>query len=223
MKKLLLFWEDQHPLARNNVLILAISIVIWFFLLILTYVAPRNFTIEQVFEIAVTQRIWEITSLVLIALLVYNALRLTYRYTTKLASFSSLAMAWAVIVLMLFIAANSPSFHHSTISYLTGDSYGTVLTEFKEICDEWEATYGQQSAIALNPDNVDLGYFQDRDEVDIKRIQRAMFFDFGTEQQQFGLVCVLGGGSYPDSGRAENFEYDKIEKNYYEFVERDER
>jgi hypothetical protein len=223
MKNLLLFWEDQHPLARNNILILVVSIVIWISLLVLTYFVPRNFAIEQVFEIAVTQRIWEITILVLMALMAYNAVRLTYRYATKLASFASVAMAWTSIAIMLLIAANSPSFHHSTISYLTGDSYGTVLTEFKDLCDGWEATYGQQSTVALNPDDLDLGYFQNREEVDVMRIQRAVFFNFGTNQQRFGLACVLGGGSYPDSGRAENFKYDKIEKNYYEFIERDDR
>lgn len=223
MKRLLPFWEDQHPLARNNMLILALAVIVWLLLALITYIAPRIMTLEQVIRFSVLERVWSITSFVLVVLLLLNALRISLRFLQRSIGLASVGMAWLSTLMVLFLTLNLPSFFEQAIGYVMDEPYSSVLEEYQALCDEWEATYGQQVTIALQPGNVDLGFFQDREEVNVTRIQKTIFFDFGTPEQRFGLACVLGGGSPPDSGRADDYMYTRIEKNYYEWIERTDR
>ena len=218
-----LFWEDQHPLARNNVAVLGLMLAVWLILLVITYIAPRVLSVVDVFRLAAIERIWSITSFILIFILLFNCFRILIRWTKNQVPFTSVALAVLVLPVVAALTLYIPSFLHATVSYKMGDSFGTVFDEYQKLCDDWEATYGQQPTIALRPSEVDLGYFANRQEVEVWRDRSVILFDFGDEEQRYGLACVLGGGVPHTDGRTDDFTFRHIDKNYYEFVEHKDR
>jgi hypothetical protein len=214
------FWEDQHPLARSNVAMLALSLAIWIILVIATYIAPRILTFKQVFQVALVEQLWSITSLVLVAIMIFNAIRTLDRWRKKQVAPSSVVLAVIAVACVLVITLNLPSFVEGTVSYVMGEPYGKVFDNFQSLCDNWENTYGQEATIAVNPSTEDLGMFEDVKKVRVTRDRHVVFFDFGDQIQRFGLACALGGTEPHTDGMADDFHYHRIRKYYYEFVER---
>jgi hypothetical protein len=213
-------WEDQHPLARSNFLLLGLlllsSIVLWLMLM----VAPRMFDLHIVFQLAVIERLWFLANVVLLAIFVYSIIRLMWMATHKDISYVSLLMVWITPFVLMIPLILMPTFFQAMSSYQMGRSYREISQQFSALCDDWQASYGQQASIALRVDDVDLGLFQDNDRVNVWRESNTIFFDFGDETQSFGLACALGGREPYDSGqRSRSFYYRHIQKHYYEFYE----
>jgi hypothetical protein len=213
-------WEDQHPLARSNFLLLGLlvasSLVLW----LLMIFTPRFLDLHTVFQLAVIERLWFLGNVVLLAIFVYSIIRLTWMAFRKDISSISLLMVWVTPFILMLPLLVLPTFFRATASYQLGYSYTDISAEFSALCDDWQATYGQQASIALRVDDVDLGLFQDNDHVTVWRESNTVFFDFGDETQSFGLACALGGREPYDSGRrSRNFDYHHIQQNYYEFYD----
>lgn len=213
-------WEDQHPLARSNILLLSLlltsSLALWLMMLL----TPRFLDLRTVFQLAVIERLWFLGNIVLLAIFVYSIIRMSWMAFRKDISHISLVMVWITPVFLMIPLLLMPTFFRAMASYQLERSYGEISDEFSALCDEWEATYGQQASIAISVDEVDLGMFQDNGRVNVWRESNTVFFDFGDETQSFGLACALGGREPFDSGRrSRNFDYQHIRKNYYEFYD----
>jgi hypothetical protein len=213
------YWEDLHPLSRNNIAIMVVAMVVWVTFQIITYAAPRLLTLHQVFQWAIIERLWTITGLVLIAVLVFNALRLLMRFARREVSWMSAASAWAVIGVVVYTTFWLPSFFNSTVSYVMGQSYGDVYNGFETLCDKWEERYRDEDTITLRISDEDLGLFENRAEVDVRRERNVVFFDFGDEEQEFGLACAIGGEEPHSTGRARDYEYHHINQHYYQYID----
>lgn len=217
-RKPIIIWEDLHPHTRNNIAVLIVAAGVWVILYGLTFLAPRIMNLHRVFQFALIERLWVITSIVLIAVMVFNAVRVAMRYRERLISLTSVVLAVIVIAPVIFFTLYLPSFFNAASSYALGEPYGKIFNQFSNYCDEWEASYGQQANIAIRPQDLDLGLF-DKHDVEVYRERKVVFFNFGDEGQVFGLACVLGGGVPHTDGKASDFQYQHIENNYYQFVE----
>ncbi len=220
----LIWWEDLHPATRYSVAILAFQAGMWLIMNLLTYAAPRFLSYKQVFNFAILERLGTIISLILIAIVIYNSARVVQRYWEKVANLTSVILSLVAGVGLIIVALNMPSFLKGTIGHNMGASYPSVFSDFRGYCDEWQETYGQQATVAIRPDDLDLGIFNDETRVDVYRIgsgeTATVIFQMGDEEQRFGLACVLGTGESPyNLGRASDFDYVHWGKNYYGFVE----
>lgn len=213
-------WEDQHPLARSNVLLVALLLLSSFLLWVIMRFAPRLLDIQTVFQVAVIERLWFLGNVVLLAIFVYSIIRLMWMAFRKDISYLSLLMVWITPFILMIPLLVMPTFFQEAASYQIGQPYSEIMGEFTALCDEWEATYGQQASSALRVQDVDLGLFQDNERVEVWRESNTIFFDFGDDTQSFGLACVLGGKEPYDSGRrSRDFDYRRVQKNYYEFYD----
>ncbi len=213
-------WEDQHPLARSNVLLVALLLLFSFLLWVIMYLSPRLLDIQTVFRVAVIERLWFLGNVVLLAIFVYSIIRLMWMAFRKDISYLSLLMVWITPFVLMVPLIIMPTFFQEAASYQLGQPYSEIMGEFTALCDEWEATYGQQASIALRVQEVDLGLFQDNERAKVWRESNTIFFDFGDDTQSFGLACALGGKEPYDSGRrSRDFDYRRVQKNYYEFYD----
>lgn len=220
----LAWWEDQHPAMRYSIGILGFQVGMWLIMNLFTYLAPRFFTYKQVFDFSIIERLGTIVSLILIAIVAFNLLRVSVRYWQKSASLSSVLFSLMAGVGLVIVALNMPSFLKGAIGHNMGASYPTVFAEFRDLCDEWQETYGQQATIAIRPNELDIGRFNEEERVSVYRVDSGetatIIFQMGEEEQLFGLACVLGSGESPyNVGRTSDFDYIHLGQNYYGFVE----
>ena len=224
----LAWWEDQHPAMRYSVGILGFQVGMWLIMNLFTYLAPRFFAYKQVFSFVILERLGTIVSLILVAIVLFNIFRVLMRYFQKVAGLASVLFSIIAGIGLIIVALNMPSFLKGAIGYNMGASYPTVFGEFQDLCDEWQATYGQQSTIAIQPDELEIGRFNDEELVSVYRVgsgeTATVIFQMGDEEQLFGLACVLGTGENPyNLGRTSDFDYVHLGKNYYGFVENKDR
>jgi hypothetical protein len=116
-----------------------------------------------------------------------------------------------------------------------GRPYGEVFDAFSEFCDDWTETYQADNLAPINVDeseDIQNSIFADADKAQIwgyptDRRPATVFFDYGDEEQPFGLACVLREDTPPHRGNArgtggsfEDYNYEHIQQNYYRFIER---
>lgn len=220
----LIWWEDLHPASRYSMAILGFQVGMWLLMNLLTYAAPRFLTYQQVFNFAILERLGTIISLILVAIVIYNSARVVQRYFQKFANSMSVILSLVAGVGLVVVALNMPAFLKGVIGHNMGASFPSVFGEFRDYCDEWQDTYGQQATIAIRPDDLDLGIFNDETRVDVYRVgsgeTATVIFQMGEEEQRFGMACVLGSGESPyNLGRTSDFDYVHWGQNYYGFVE----
>lgn len=220
----LAWWEDQHPLMRYSVGLLIFQIGMWLILNAATYLAPRFFSYAKIFDFIIVERLGTIISLILVAIVLFNTFRIFMRYLNKAVSMTSVGLTILTGLLLVGFAMNMPSFLKGTIGHQMGARFPRVFGDFRELCDEWEETYGQQATIAIRPAELDTGIFNDTEKVELYRLgsgdSATVIFQMGDEEQIFGLACVLGSGETPyNSGRTSDFDYVHWGNNYYGFVE----
>lgn len=221
-QSLVAFWENQHPVVRNSVLLVVTSVVGSLVLAVIAFITPRIFDLAVVFRLAVIEEFWNLAQLVIAAILFYSFVRgLLLVWGNKLALRGFALIALAPVMVLLNIRW-TPSFFESTLSYRLDVPYSDLYGEFQALCDYWDRTYGQVENISFRPEELPLGIY-DRLEVEVWRENNTIFFDAGDDEKHFGFACVIGQDSTPyDKGRySRNFNYRQIRGNYYEFYQED--
>ncbi|NDJ87226.1 MAG: hypothetical protein GYB66_15210 [Chloroflexi bacterium] len=217
LRNLLLLWEDLHPLARGNFLLSLVSLLvaalIWFGLRVLfAELSPPDY-----FALSFIKQVWHLGSFALAAILAYGALRIGRLALQKRASYLSVLLAVAAVVMVGFPPFIMPSFFEVAVSQEMNHSYGQVFDTAESLCQFWKQEHADQSPHIFDPNDADIGIF-DADTVDVFREQSTVFFNFGDEDYAYGLACVIDGGEPADQGRrSRKYEYAYLRGDFYEF------
>lgn len=211
-----LIWEDLHPLARGAVLIvlsmLGFTVGLW----LLAWLGPRMMSLDTFFKLRILENIWSLANLVLGFIMVYTLLRLSWLVFRKQAILLNVVVVCGGLVVVGLWLIFRPSMFEGAVRHQTGYPYNTVFDAFANMCDDWAA----EETININLDETELGVLS---KFTPWRESNTVFFDFGDEEQSFGLACVLNENTPYKTGRlSRNFEYEHIRSRYYTFSAKDE-
>lgn len=208
-------WEDLHPLARGAVLIVAAMLVFSSALWGLALIGPRTMSLRAYFNLQPVEQIWALANVVLAVMMAYTLLRLTWMAVRKKAAILNVVVVCVGIVVASLWVTFKPTLFAGAVQHQTGHSYREVLDTFIDLCDEWAA----EGSLSIDLVAADLGIL---DESVPWRESTTIFFDFGNQEQAFGLACVLSGEEPTKTGRrSRDFEYHHIRDRYYEFTTKD--
>lgn len=230
-------WEDQHPLARVNILISLLALVVWGLTQLTVWIAPTVLPLDNLLRLTLIERLWEIMSTILLILLIYNALRITWKIIKRHAHFLSLGLGWGGVVLIVIPLYWTPSFLKAAIRQVMDRPYDEVFDEYQTLCNEWNTRcesnpnctditvreFISQGSVGGNPSPT-LGIFADSTKVQVYKetSNKTVLFNFGVGEDDidFGMACTIDGDTPPTSGRnVENYTYFHIRGNYYHFIE----
>lgn len=211
-------WEDQHPLTRNSFILVLLELVFALILRIVIFLTPRLVDLSTLFKIAVLERVWLLTNVVLFVILVSSIIRLTWLVYGGRASLVSLLLACIMPFILWLPIQLMPTFFEAATSHQLQRPYSEVFVAFENLCNQWDETHGQRDNYIFFPQNEALGLLGNTDQVTVWRESNTVFFDFGDDEQSFGLACALGGERPTRNGRlSRDFSYRQIEGKYYEF------
>ncbi len=216
LRRWLMLWEDQHPLARNSVLLMLLMLGFSLLFRLGTLLGPHYLSFSTLFEFAIVEDVWFVAHILVLAMFAYGAIRLVGLAVQGRVANLGVVMMVVSIVILLAPFLTMPSLFESAVAYQMNQPYDDVLEEVQALCAGWLDEFGTRT---FDPDDYDLGSLQGR--VEVWRESVTVFFNFGDEEQTFGLACVLNGEDPPDSGyRTKNYVYDHISEDYYEFYEK---
>ncbi|MCB9435709.1 MAG: hypothetical protein H6673_01785 [Anaerolineales bacterium] len=208
-------WEDLHPLARGAVLIVAMMIVFSTALWGMALFGPRMMSLSAYFKLRPVEQIWALANVVLAIMMAYTLLRLTWMAVRKKAAVLNVVVVCAAIAMASLWVTLKPPLFAGAVQHETSHSYGEVLDTFTTLCDEWSTA----GSLGIDLEAADLGVLSDYSPW---RESTTVFFDFGDENQAFGLACVVTGDEPFKTGRrSRDFEYHHIRDRYYEFITKD--
>lgn len=208
-------WEDLHPLARGAVLIVVAMLVFSTALWGLALMGPRMLSLQAYFNLRLVEQIWALANVVLAVMMAYTLLRLTWMAIRKKAAILNVVVVCVGIAVASLWVTFKPTLFAGAVQHQTGHPYNEVLDTFTDLCDEWSTA----GSLGIDLEAADLGTLS---EYSPWRESTTVFFDFGDQEQAFGLACVVSGEEPTKTGRrSRDFEYHHIRDRYYEFTTKD--
>ena len=219
MQRLERFLEDQHPLVRSNLRLGLTLVAAIVGLHAAIFAGVRVLKPRLMFEVNTWLRLLTTLVVLMLIILVYNALKVTVQYMRGRGVFTwrSIILAYGAVILLLLALFNMPDVFDRAVSATVGRSYGTIHSEFSEICARWEADWRDEEAVTLDVEEEELGRLGE--ETDVYRVRNTVFFDFGDDDYAFGFACALREDLPADSGRARDYNYSRIGGPEYQFAE----
>jgi hypothetical protein len=213
------FLEDQHPLVRSNLKMAAgvVALVVGLHMAVL--VAVRLVDASTMFEFNALLNLFKTLLILLILMMVINALRVLVSAARNRGVFTPKAALLAVLSVGLVILSllNLPNVFARTLAQDAGRSYSDVYQDFHAHCTRWQAEWADEETVTLNPTTEDLG--QLAQVAKVFRAADTILVDFSNEPPDFGFACALQRSHPSDSGRAYNYDYQKIGDAEYRFIQ----
>jgi hypothetical protein len=241
--RLFSWWEDQHPLTHLNLFVFVVACIVWLILEIVVRLAAATLSFSGVFRVSIIERTWEVTGVIFILLLAFNALRLVHKAWQGHIGWIGVMVAWICVGGVALTVIFTPSFFKATVAHVMERPYSEVFDEYQTLCDSWQdqcqnngcttlqitdLIYEYESEEDQAPDTnlskrvvrSELGIFADGERVEVFKEGTSIFFNFGKDELPFGLVCVIDDDTPPTNGaRSNDFVYTYLRNNYYIFIE----
>lgn len=214
-RRWLMIWEDQHPLARNTVLMMLLMLGLSIMLRIGIFLGPHYLNLTTLFRLTIIEDVWFVAHVLVLIMFIYSIARLLGLAIKRRASYLGVILTMLSMLILLIPFFTMPSIFEAATAHQLDHPYDQVLSQVKTLCQGWMEEHGTRS---FDPDNYDLGLLEGR--ANVRRESSTVFFDFGDEDQVFGLACVLNGEEPPDGGyRTKNYVYNHINGDYYEYYD----